>query len=291
MLKGVDVSCWNDTKTNFKKLKDNGIDFVIIRCGYGKDGKQKDSNFETFYKAAKEAGLKVGVYHYSYCTQVENAVKEASYCLSLIKGKEFDLPVFYDLESKVTKPLGKKAITQIALNFCNVIRDNGYKVGVYANLDWFTNFIDPYSLIDNGYKIWLAQWGVSKPTAKFPYQFWQYTNKLKLAGIGQKFDGDYCEEKEAEIPVLPKDETIERLAIDVINGKYGNGDQRKNNLGLKYNLVQDYVNRILLKDDIEEIAQNVIKGVYGNGQARKEILGQLYDKVQKRVNAILKGKK
>lgn len=294
MLKGIDLSTYQKN-VDYSKLKKQGIDFAIIRCGYGKDFNQKDNMFEEHYKGLQEAGIKVGVYHYSYCTSLENSTKEAKYCLELIKGKEFDLPVFYDLEDRLTKVLGKNTITKIALNFCRIIEEAGYKAGVYANLDWFTNYIDKYALIDEGYKIWLAQWQVSKPTANFPYQFWQYTNSLKIDGIKGKVDGNYCEEKEIIINKPKKEEpktnlldsTLELLAIKTINGGFGNGDQRKQNLGDKYYEVQNLVNKILLNNDIEQIALNVIRGNYGNGEKRKQILGSLYEKVQKRVNQIL----
>ena len=296
MIKGIDLSTYQK-QVNYKKLKEEGIDFAIIRCGYGKEKTQKDNMFETHYKGLKEAGIKVGAYLFSYCSSIENSFKEAENCLYFIKDKEFDLPIFLDLEDKITKVLGKEAITQIALNFCKAIESHGYKAGVYANLDWFNNLIDVNSLICEGFKIWLAQWNVEKPTASFPYQFWQFTNKLNVANL--KVDGNYCEDKEIivnnETTIKPSkekisisDETIELLAIKTINGVFGNGNDRKNALGNKYNLVQARVNKILINNDFENIAKNVIRGIYGNGETRRKILGILYNNVQDRVNQILK---
>lgn len=288
MLKGVDLSTFQK-QVDYKKLKEEGIDFAILRCGYGKENSQKDAMFEEHYKGCKEAGIKVGAYLYSYCSNVENAIKEAENCLYFIEGKQFDLPIFYDLEDRITKVLGKNAITEIALRFCRRIEQAGFKAGVYANLDWFENYIDKYALIDEHFKIWLAQWYVEKPTATFPYQFWQFTNKLKVAGLS--VDGNYCENSEiidnATKQIEAPEGSIERLAIDVINGRYGNGEERKINLGSKYYDVQAYVNEIMLKNKIEFIARNVIRGDYGNGQERKDILGNLFEKVQTRVNQIL----
>lgn len=263
----------------------------------GKERKQKDSMFEEHYKGLKEAGIKVGAYLFSYCASVENSFKEAENCLYFIKDKEFDLPVFLDLEDRITRVLGKDKITQIALNFCKTIEEAGYKAGIYANLDWFNNLIDVNSLISENFKIWLAQWNVEKPTATFPYQFWQFTNKLNVANL--KVDGNYCEDKEIlvnnETTIKPSkekisisDETIELLAIKTINGVFGNGIERKNALGNKYNLVQQRVNKILINNDFENIAKNVIRGIYGNGETRRKILGILYNNVQTKVNQILK---
>lgn len=284
ILKGVDLSTWQEN-VDYKRLKQEGIEFAFIRCGYGKDSGQKDDMFETHYKGLKEAGIKVGAYHFSYCTSIENAIKEAENCLSYIEGKEFDLPVFYDLEAECVKRLGKEAITEIALRFCRRIEQAGYKSGVYANLNWFINYIDVNSLIAEGFKIWLAQWEVEEPTADFHYDYWQFTNKLEVAGI--KVDGNYTDENIEPIyndTDSIKIKSVEELAIEVINGQYGNGQARKDALGDMYEVVQEKVNKILLYNDIDEIALNVIKGNYGNGQERYQKLGELYNIVQDRVN-------
>lgn len=264
----------------------------------GKERKQKDSMFEEHYKGLKEAGIKVGAYLFSYCASVENSFKEAENCLYFIKDKEFDLPIFLDLEDKITRVLGKDKITQIALNFCRKIEEGGYKAGIYANLDWFNNLIDVNSLISENFKIWLAQWNVEKPTATFPYQFWQFTNKLNIGNL--KVDGNYAQNSEilkdethqlikpSKEKISISDETIELLAIKTINGVFGNGIERKNALGDKYNLVQQRVNQILINNDFEALAKNVIRGIYGNGETRRKILGILYNNVQDRVNQILK---
>ena len=103
---------------------------------------QKDNEFETHYKNAKAAGLKVGAYWYSYADGVADAKKEASACLACIKGKNFDLPVYYDLEDGSMTALGKSTLTSIAKTFCDEIKKGGYNSGVYANLNWFNNYLD-----------------------------------------------------------------------------------------------------------------------------------------------------
>lgn len=187
MRKGIDISYYQDN-VDYSKLKEQGIEFAIIRCGYGKDAGQKDSMFETHYKGLKDVGIKVGCYLYSYCNNVNNAILEAENCLNMIKGKEFELPVFYDLEDKTTKALGKESITQIAKIFCERIEKEGYKAGIYANLDWFRNYIDVKQL--EKYYIWLAQWS-EKHTADFKVDFWQYSSKGQILGITGNCDLDY----------------------------------------------------------------------------------------------------
>lgn len=245
MTKGIDISEWQ-TDVDYMKLKSQGINFAIIRCGYGKNINQKDKMFEKHYAGFKYVGIKVGAYLYSYCTSVENAKFEAKNCLEFIKGKQFDLPIFYDLEDKITRTCGRIEITQMAINFCNEIEKAGYKAGIYANLDWFTNLIDINKVKD--YKLWLAQW-TNKPTTNFHYDYWQYTDKGKVEGITGNVDMNYCY---SDLTNYNSEKTIEQLANEVIEGKWGNGEERKNRLtssGFNYQEVQNKVNEKLKSVD------------------------------------------
>lgn len=241
MIKGVDLSTFQ-RNLNYQELKDAGVEFAILRCGYGKDSGQKDEMFEEHYRGCKEVGIKVGAYLYSYCTAIENAEKEAYNCLDQIEGKDFDLPIYYDLEdAKTVGQLGKEAITEIAIRFCNVIRNAGYRAGVYANLNWFTNYIDVWELIRNNISIWLAQWN-NEITANFDVDIWQNTNRNEFG-----FDGDYLVNENLLVENGDNsvdNQEIQSLAVDVIFGLYGNGQERKDRLGEKYNSVQDVVNEI-----------------------------------------------
>ena len=248
MLKGVDLSCWQ-TNVNYQELKNQGVEFVIIRTGYGKDEGQKDSQFETHYAGCKAVGLKVGAYLYSYCTSIENAEKEANNCLSHIGNKSFDLPIYLDLEEQRTAILGKDAVTEIAKRFCNIIKNAGYKAGVYANLNWFNNYVDPYAIIENGDSIWLAQWN-NEITANFDVDIWQNTNNYN----DMKIDGDILVNESIldnnNIPTVSETE-LKAMAVDTIYGFYGNGQERKEKLGQNYNAVQDIVNNLyfIIKGD------------------------------------------
>lgn len=132
-----------------------------------------------------------GVYHYSYVNSMKNAVLEAKNCLKFIGDKKFELPVFLDLEENLIKAFGKEQITNFAIAFCKEIEKAGFKAGVYANLDWFTNYIDVNKLIEKGFKIWLAQWN-DKITAPFSPNYWQYTSKGQVHGIEGHVDLDLC---------------------------------------------------------------------------------------------------
>lgn len=248
MTKGIDISEWQ-TNVDYSKLKSQGIEFAIIRCGYGKNSHQKDKMFETHYKGLKEQGIKVGAYLYSYCNNINNAKKEAENCLDFIKGKTFELPIFYDLEDKITRPLGKNNITYIAKVFCEIIEVKGYKAGIYANLDWFKNLIDVSQV--NQYNLWLAQW-TDKPTKDFKYDFWQYTSKGKLSGISGNVDMNYYLGNSIIVEnvdnFVENRKSDEQIANEVIEGKWSNGEERKQKLisaGYSYSKIQQLVNQKL----------------------------------------------
>lgn len=181
----IDVS-YCQTKVDYTKVKNSGIDAVIIRAGFGKETYQKDSEFETHYRNAQKAGLAVGVYWYSYAYSVAEAKQEAKVCLACIKGKTLELPVYYDLEESGQTRLGMSALTNIAIAFCDAIKSGGYRAGVYSNLNWFNNFLD-YNKLKSKYSIWLAQWS-SNPSKSC--DIWQNADNGRISGISGNVDTD-----------------------------------------------------------------------------------------------------
>lgn len=181
----IDVS-YCQTGVDYNKVKNSGIDAVIIRAGFGKETYQKDSEFETHYRNAKKAGLAVGVYWYSYAYSVAEAKQEAKVCLACIKGKTLELPVYYDLEESGQTRLGMSALTNIAIAFCDEIKAGGYRAGVYSNLNWLNNYLDCEKL-RNKYSIWLAQWSSSPSKA---CDIWQNADNGRINGINGNVDTD-----------------------------------------------------------------------------------------------------
>lgn len=169
---------------DFKKLKNSGITAVIIRAGYGRETSQKDAMFESHYRNAKAVGMKIGVYWYSYADSAEDAKKEARACLACIGGKALDMPVYYDMEDSSQIRLGKSKLTEIAERFCEVIKKNDYRAGVYANLNWFTNYLD-YNRLKNKYSIWLAQYN---DRAELNCDIWQNSSSGRLDGYNGRLD-------------------------------------------------------------------------------------------------------
>lgn len=196
MKYGIDISTYQ-RNINYMSVKASNIDFAIIRCGFGRNESQKDNMFEEHYSGLKYVGIPVGVYLYSYATSKQYAIDEAKNCLKFLKNKKLDLPVFYDLEEKRTSNLGKEKVTELAIAFCEEIEKAGYKAGVYANLNWFKNYIDPIKIKEKGFKIWLAQWS-KKPSANFDFDYWQYSSEGKVHGIAGNVDLDISYSQDVE---------------------------------------------------------------------------------------------
>lgn len=184
-MNGVDISVYQKN-VNYISLKANGIEFAIIRAGYGKNESQKDNMFESHYAGCIYAGIKVGAYLYSYASTIEGARLEAKNCLKFIKNKKFDLPIFYDIEDKNQTNVDKDTLTKMCQVFCDTIINAGYQAGIYANLYWFNNKVNVKEL--EKYNIWLEQWN-SKITAKFRVDIWQYEVGYTKGYLG-KIDKD-----------------------------------------------------------------------------------------------------
>ena len=179
----VDISEFQQN-IDFNKMKNDGIKAVIIRAGYGREASQKDNMFESHFRNAKNANLKIGVYWYSYADSVSDAEKEAKACLECIKNKSIDMPIYYDLEDSSQIKLGKTKLTEIAEKFCETIKRSNYKAGVYANLNWFNNYLD-YDKLKSKYSIWLAQYN---SVNELSCDIWQNSSTGKINGYGRNID-------------------------------------------------------------------------------------------------------
>jgi len=169
---------------NFNKMKNDGIKAVIIRAGYGRESSQKDCMFESHYRNAKAAGLKIGVYWYSYADSAGDAEKEAKACLECINNKSLDMPIYYDLEDYSMVKLGKTKLTAIAERFCETIKKSNYRAGVYANLNWFNNCLD-YDELKRKYSIWLAQYN---SVNELNCDIWQNSSSGRVDGYSRNID-------------------------------------------------------------------------------------------------------
>lgn len=192
-LKGVDVS-GHQGNIDWVAVKNSGIDFAILRCGYGENlSSQDDSCFVRNINECERLGIEYGVYLYSYALTENGAISEANHVLRLIRGHEVPLGVWFDMEDadgyKQTKGMPSDAtLVDICKTFCDTIRANGYGVGIYASYYWFVTSLNDSKL--DVYDKWVAQWS-SRCSYTKPYKMWQYTSTGTVNGINGNVDMNY----------------------------------------------------------------------------------------------------
>ena len=184
MWKGIDVSKYQGL-INWEQVKSQ-IDFAILRIGLGKFDFQKDSSFEINYNKCINLGIPVGVYHYSYALNVEDAEKEAECVIMWLENRKLDLPVYIDVEDSSMKNLGKSNLTKIIKAFCTKIEKAGYWAGVYANKYWLEKILD-YKYLEELYTIWVAQYNMEN-TYIGRYDMWQKSSTGQIKGINGNVD-------------------------------------------------------------------------------------------------------
>lgn len=192
---GIDISGWQTGVNYSKAVNEGGVQFAILRAGYGRQLNQKDKMFEEHYAGMSALGIPVGAYQYSYASDIDGAKAEAAAMIEWLKGKAFALPVFYDLEDAQVAKAGKATITEMALTWCAMLEAEGYKAGVYANRSWFNDYIDVDRVADQ-YEIWCAQWSSKQPTLPNlgVWQFGGETNLIRntnVAGFTGAVDQNY----------------------------------------------------------------------------------------------------
>lgn len=187
-MNGIDVSKHNGA-IDWQKVKASGIDFAIIRAGYGKSISQKDAQFEHNYAEATAQGIPVGAYWYSYALTPAEAEAEARTVLQAIAGKKFEMPVYFDIEEKGTLNTGKANVSAMCRAFCNVLERAGYWCGIYASRSVMQSHIDADT--QRRYALWIAEWG-AKCNYNGEYGMWQKSESGKIPGINGKVDLDEC---------------------------------------------------------------------------------------------------
>ena len=191
MLKGIDVSSHNG-EINWNIVKSQ-INFAIIRLGYGDNvERQDDSYFIKNVNGCINNNIPFGVYIYSYALNlggnesIQSEIEHTKRQLSKISQKPFC--VYIDMEDDSTIKLGKTLLTNFALEYCKQITQAGYKAGVYANENWFKNYLQVSTIASYGYSIWCAKYSSNKPVISSNYDIWQYTSEGRLNGINTVVD-------------------------------------------------------------------------------------------------------
>lgn len=188
---GIDVST-HQGEIDWQQVADSGVEFAILRAGYRGSTKgdlYEDEYFAENFRGAKKAGIKVGVYFFSQALNEEEAREEARYLQKLLKGKEPELPVFYDWEYLEGRVPSARAVpmTEMAVAFCEEVQEAGLKAGVYFNRDYGDNYLDLSKL--QSYTLWLAEYA-NIPRASYHFHCLQYTDRGTVPGIEGKVDLD-----------------------------------------------------------------------------------------------------
>ena len=275
---GIDISTWQRNYP-YDSANNEGVRFAILRAGFSQT---KDAQFETHYSNAKRLGWGVGAYWYSYAKTVDSAKLEARAFVKAIEGKQFEYPIYLDLEDKsILNNTTKETRDNIVRAFGEIIEAAGYYFGVYTNRNWYNNLISG-SELNKRFDWWIAQWSTAEPT-NVNYGMWQFggeTNYIrsnKVAGVTT--DQNYAIKDYPSImknsglngfpkgnvensptPSNPLDAfTDEQLVQKVGAGEFGNGEARRNALGSRYDAVQSLLNKGVHKSNTTEY-YTVIRG-------------------------------
>ncbi len=218
-IKGIDVSAWNK-KIDWKAVADYGMDFVILRVTEIEN--KVDSTFEFNYKECIKHHIPVGVYKYSYALSEKEAQEEAKKVVDTLNGRKLNFPVFYDLEWEPQRKLGKNKIERIAEAFISIVKQAGYKVGIYCNEDWYENV-----LMDNlkEYDFWIASYPYEKEDKGWLEERlrpnygagWQYSQFATIPGISTKVDRNVFYKNYMENEKEDKNMTVNEAIKKVIN--------------------------------------------------------------------------
>ena len=251
-IKGVDISEHNGS-VNFSTLKNNGVEFVIIRLGYGSNyTNQDDKRFAENVKKAEAAGMPWGAYLYSYAKNTSMAKSEAEHALRLLKGKTPLYGVWYDVEDPQLSGVDVVATSQ---TFCDAMENVGYYAGIYASLSWLNGSLNSSKL--DKYDKWVAQWN-SSCTYKKAYGIWQYTDKLVIGG--KNFDGNWAYKDYPSI-------------IKAMNGETEEEDDEM----LTYDQWKDYMERYeqeKAKEKVSSWAKDAVEFVQKEGLMNGDADGQ-----------------
>lgn len=184
-FKGIDVSHYQKN-IDFSKLKGK-VDFVIMQIGYGRYTSQIDPYFKRNYEQCKKYGIPCGGYWFSYAVTAEDAKKEAAACLEVIRGKQFDYPIYFDVEGKSL--VGRSGVSAMCKAFCNTLEAAGYFAGIYISRSPAQTMLT--SDVAKRYALWLAEYGRSCNYGG-SYGMWQYSSAGRVSGISGNVDMNIC---------------------------------------------------------------------------------------------------
>ena len=192
--RGIDISRYQG-KPDFGKLK-SAVDFVIVQAGFGRYTSQVDAEFERNYAECRKNGIPVGAYWFGYALTPADARAEAQACMQALKGKTFDYPIYYDMETDVQSnhypfATGKANCTAMVKAFCGELEKNGYYAGLYISRSPCQDYIEKSTAAR--YALWIADYA-DKCYYNGDVGIWQYSSMGQVNGISTKVDMDICYE-------------------------------------------------------------------------------------------------
>lgn len=277
-MHGIDISSWQgDIDLNPYKGQ-----FVIIRAGYGRGN--VDAKAVRNMDLCEKLGIPYGVYWYSYALSVDDAKAEAKMCLDTIRGRKIQVGVWFDMEDadnykRQRGALNKVLVSAMCYAFCEIVENAGYYTGIYSSLSWFDDMITGCDRFDK----WVAAWGSNNG---------QLTTDTSDMGSLHQYTSKPLDKDVMYVPLSrfdmtnkqvsqPETKSIDQLAKEVIDGKWGNGLVRKARLtaaGYSYWAVQDRVNELMAQKP-KDITYTVKAGDTLSGIAAK--YGVSYQQIAK----------
>ena len=187
-MRGIDVSKWQHTP-DWQAVKDSGVEFAILRAGYGREISQKDPQFERNYAECIRVGLPAGVYWYSYADDPAEMLVEVDVLLQCLRDKQLAMPVYLDIEDRAQMKMDKATLTAAIDAALQKLEAAGYFVGVYTYTN-FAQYMD-YEALAKKYTMWLADYRENY-NRTLPRDIHQYTSRGAVPGIQGNVDMNNC---------------------------------------------------------------------------------------------------
>lgn len=247
-----DISTWQGG-INYDEIKKR-VNYCILRAGFWDT---KDNQFENHYNNLKD--LNLGAYWYSYATTEDEARMEANTMLNVIRGKNFTMPIFMDVEDNCMANLGKDKLNSIIKAFGEVIEKAGYYFAVYTNLNWYRNIISG-SELNKTYDWWIACWSDTAPSG-VDYGVWQFTSQYN--DFGTRLDANYVVK---DYPSIIKTAKLNHLSDDIEPTPEPQPepiDDKNKQIEELQEEIEELNNTIALKDkQIEELTNAIVNSKY-----------------------------
>lgn len=284
-MKIFDVSHHQGGSFPFEAMADAGYDGVIIRTG---DGVKQDREVITNMTKALDAGLWIGLYHFSRAKTFAEGAKEGKLVREIASGLSLPLGIFVDMEV-YKDPLYH---TNAYRGFCTAFEGDGVEIGIYTNEYNYNHYFDKHEFA--GVRKWIAKYSKTMPNVGQEIWGWQYTsgtdtNEPYKFPLDRSIVFENLEENDGTLGTGSPDKPVVDIywvIMEIMDGAFGDGEDRRKAMeaiGVDYDMVQTLVNKYY------GVAMEVLAGKYGNQPKRKPALeraGYNFDVVQKIVNAI-----